>query len=146
MKQCNRVVYVGSRATIYKPSSRYHTCSPSCLNACCECFQIGVTEVQCRLDMAGVYSVQSVVIPPHTMNRADVWTPYRANTGHSPNSVSMLRQCRRRWANIETALGECQVFSVICCPLNNTHKMTGTELTLPFVDSCRESTVQKKEI
>ena len=27
-----------------------------------------------------------------------------ANTGHSPNVVSMLGQRRRRWANIETAL------------------------------------------
>ena len=30
-----------------------------------------------------------------------------ANTGHSPNTVSMLGQRRRRWANIETASGEC---------------------------------------
>ena len=30
-----------------------------------------------------------------------------ANTGHSPNAVSMLGQRRRRWTNIETALGEC---------------------------------------
>ena len=33
--------------------------------------------------------------------------PYRhdpANTGHSPNAVSMLGQRRRRWTNIETAL------------------------------------------
>ena len=34
-----------------------------------------------------------------------------ANTGHSPNAVSMLGQRRRRWANIETALGECPVFA-----------------------------------
>ena len=32
---------------------------------------------------------------------------YPANTGHSPNVVSMLGQRRRRWANIETALGDC---------------------------------------
>ena len=34
-----------------------------------------------------------------------------ANTGHSPNAVSMLGQRRRRWANIKTALGECPVFA-----------------------------------
>ena len=34
-----------------------------------------------------------------------------ANTGHSPNAVSMLDQRRRRWANGETALGECPVFA-----------------------------------
>ena len=36
---------------------------------------------------------------------------YPANTGHSPNAVSMLGQRRRRCANIETALGECPVFA-----------------------------------
>ena len=36
---------------------------------------------------------------------------YHANTGHSPNAVSMLGQRRRRSANIETALGECVVFA-----------------------------------
>ena len=36
---------------------------------------------------------------------------YHANTGHSPNAVSMLGQRRRRRANIETALGECVVFA-----------------------------------
>ena len=35
-----------------------------------------------------------------------------ANTGHSPNAVSMLGQRQRRWANIETALGVCLVFSI----------------------------------
>ena len=35
----------------------------------------------------------------------------RANTGQSPNSVSMLGQRRRLWVNIETALGECHVFA-----------------------------------
>ena len=34
-----------------------------------------------------------------------------ANTGHSPNAVSMLGQRRRRCANIETALGECPVLA-----------------------------------
>ena len=33
-----------------------------------------------------------------------------ANTGHSPNVVSMLAHRLRRWPNIETALGECPVF------------------------------------
>ena len=31
--------------------------------------------------------------------------------GHSPNVVLMLGQRRRRWANIETVLGECPVFA-----------------------------------
>ena len=35
-----------------------------------------------------------------------------ANTGHTLNAVSMLGQRRRRWANIETALGGCPVFAV----------------------------------
>ena len=30
----------------------------------------------------------------------------QANTGLSPNAVSMLGQRRRRWANIETVLGK----------------------------------------
>ena len=34
----------------------------------------------------------------------------RANTGQSPNFVSMLGQRRRLLVNIETALGECHVF------------------------------------
>ena len=34
-----------------------------------------------------------------------------ANTGHSPNAVSMLAHRLRRWPNIETALGECPVFA-----------------------------------
>ena len=36
------------------------------------------------------------------------WSP--ANTGYFPNAVSMLDQRRRRWANIEATLGECDVF------------------------------------
>ena len=36
---------------------------------------------------------------------------YPANTGHSPDAVSMLGQRRRRCANIETALDECPVFA-----------------------------------
>ena len=34
-----------------------------------------------------------------------------ANTGQSPNAVSMLGQRRRLMVNIETALGECHVFA-----------------------------------
>ena len=34
-----------------------------------------------------------------------------ANTGHSPNVVSMVAHRLRRWPNIETALGECPVFA-----------------------------------
>ena len=42
-----------------------------------------------------------------------------ANTGHSPNAVSMLGQRRRRWANIGTSLSECPVFAGLLFP--NTH-------------------------
>ena len=38
-------------------------------------------------------------------------SPNPANTRHSPNAISMLGQRRGRWANIETALGECLVFA-----------------------------------
>ena len=41
-------------------------------------------------------------------NREQYGNP--ANTGYSPNAVSMLGQRRRRWANIETALGEFPMF------------------------------------
>ena len=34
-----------------------------------------------------------------------------ANTGNSPNAVSMLAQRQRRWASIETVLDECLVFT-----------------------------------
>ena len=39
-----------------------------------------------------------------------------ANTRHSPDAVSMLDQRRRRWASIETALGECLVLAGNCHP------------------------------
>ena len=35
----------------------------------------------------------------------------RANTGRSPNVVSMFGQRRRLWVNIETALNECHMFA-----------------------------------
>ena len=34
-----------------------------------------------------------------------------ANTGHSPNAVSMLAHRLRRWPNIETTLGDCPLFA-----------------------------------
>ena len=37
-----------------------------------------------------------------------------ANSGHSPNAVSMLGQRQRRYAGIETALVECTAFAGIC--------------------------------
>ena len=40
---------------------------------------------------------------------------FSANTGHSPNAVSMLAHHLRRWPNIETALGECPVLLGIIC-------------------------------
>ena len=51
-----------------------------------------------------------------------------ANTGHSPNAVSMLAHRLRRWPNIETALGECPVFAGI----------TTASLSYKFVDTKRE--------
>ena len=36
--------------------------------------------------------------------------PLPANTRHRPNAVLMLGQCRRRWTNIKTTLGQCLVF------------------------------------
>ena len=36
---------------------------------------------------------------------------FSANTGRSPNAVIMSGQRRRRWANIETVLGELHVFA-----------------------------------
>ena len=38
---------------------------------------------------------------------------YPANTGHSPNAVSMSAHRLRRWPNIETALGKFPVFAGI---------------------------------
>ena len=35
----------------------------------------------------------------------------RANTGKSPNSVTMLGQRRELWVDIEKVLGECHVFA-----------------------------------
>ena len=37
-----------------------------------------------------------------------------ANTWHSPNAVSMLIHSLRRWLEIETASGDCTVFSDCC--------------------------------
>ena len=36
-----------------------------------------------------------------------------ANTGQSPDAVSILGQRQRWWTNIETALGECHVFGEV---------------------------------
>ena len=44
-------------------------------------------------------------------------TSVSANTGHSPNAVSMLAHRFRSWPNIETALGECPVFAGTWCEL-----------------------------
>ena len=43
------------------------------------------------------------------MKRKELTNP--ANTAHSLNAVSMLSQRRRRWANVESALGEGPVFA-----------------------------------
>ena len=43
------------------------------------------------------------------MHRARTTLPN--NTRHSPDAVLMLDQRRRRWTNIETALGKCLVFA-----------------------------------
>ena len=39
------------------------------------------------------------------------------NTWHSPNAVSMLTHRLPRWPGIETALGDCIVFSDCCMPV-----------------------------
>ena len=51
----------------------------------------------------------------HSVKKA-VHRAIPANTGHSPNAVSMLGQHRRRCVNIETALGECPVFAGMLPP------------------------------
>ena len=45
---------------------------------------------------------------------------FPANTGHSPNAASMLGQRRRRWPNIEAALGEWPVFAGLVPKKNKT--------------------------
>ena len=52
--------------------------------------------------------------PPRSVTAIKQRELYPANTGHSNNAVSMLGQRRRRWANIETILGECHVFAWYC--------------------------------
>ena len=76
----------------------------------------GSAPVQCRVGVADVDPAlllreQQKFHPPPpchiSVHLSHVTRPDRipANTGHSPNVVSMLGQRLRRWPNIETALG-----------------------------------------
>ena len=49
--------------------------------------------------------------PPTQIRLGVVSCMLSAHTRPSPNADSMLGKRRRRWANIETALGECLVFA-----------------------------------
>ena len=88
------------------PDGKY---GPSCVNVCGNCapgttcdkasgFCPGLCNRGWRGETCSKYTRNSKGVNP-------------ANTRHSPNAVSMLVQRRRRWANIETALGECPVFA-----------------------------------
>ena len=73
-------------------------------------------------------------IPQHGKRlTGEIMSPIRANTGHSHNAVSMLGQRRRRWANIETALGEFPVFAGILQPRKQRNKDHGGLM----LDQCR---------
>ena len=63
----------------------------------CECLYIAVLLVSIGQSPVIVRYVCMVHIP--------------ANTRHSPDTVLMLGQRRRRWPNIETVLVECLVFA-----------------------------------
>ena len=67
-----------------------------------------------RCTSDGLMLAQRRNIQPSLVQRLGVnWEScgpaHQANTRHSPNAVSMLVHCRRRWPNTETALGECLV-------------------------------------
>ena len=72
-------------------------------------------KMRCLTNARVEYSDSSHIVGLRWNNAIDtVWgilIYIPANTGHSPNAVSMLGQHRRRCANIETALGECPVFA-----------------------------------
>ena len=58
----------------------------------------------------------SLICPDNSHYDSDHYDPpvsgmNPANTGHSCNIVSRFDQRLPRWANIETALGECLVFT-----------------------------------
>ena len=65
--------------------------------------------IQSKISLYGlilrlVFSINHVV---EANKLSFTYSAIPANTGHSPNAVSMLGQRRRRWTNIETALDEC---------------------------------------
>ena len=53
-------------------------------------------------------SIEKALVDLSFFSNIRVFPAYRR---HSPNAVSMLGQRRRRWTNIETALGQCLAFA-----------------------------------
>ena len=51
------------------------------------------------------FGLDEMVVP--TNPKATIYRNFPANTGNSPDDVSMLAHRLRRWPNIEEALGEC---------------------------------------
>ena len=60
--------------------------------------------------------------------KLDSYNP--ANTGNSPNAVSMLVHRLRRWTNIETALDECPVLAGKACFKQKPADISSTGSTL----------------
>ena len=75
--------------------------------------------------IAGSMSVNRLRRWPST-NLSRVCCMLCANTCHSTNTVSMLTHSLRRWPVIETALGDCTVFSD-CCIMLVTFKIPAPE-------------------
>ena len=55
---------------------------------------------------------------------------FLANTRHSPDAVSMLIHRLRRWPNIETASGECQMFAGVQYQSHGISKQANVNLML----------------
>ena len=81
--------------------------------------------------------------PVTTMHLNTLYTdPIPANLGNSLNAVSILGQRRRRWADIETALGEYSVFAGMAflnvappsLVLANIHSTLGNASCIVFVN------------
>ena len=66
--------------------------------------------------IAGSMPVNRLRRLPNT-NLSPVWCILCANTWHSTNAVPMLTYSYRRWPVIETALGDCTMFSDCCIML-----------------------------
>ena len=77
--------------------------------------------------IAGSMPVNRVRRGPSTNLSPDLlYSLLHANTCHSTNTVSMLTHGLRRWPVIETALGDCTVFSD-CCIMLVTFKIPASE-------------------